>query len=98
MPAHKGHKKVGGRKKGTPNKITQSVKDAMMGALNAGDGAQAFFLELKESDPKTFANIASKLIPHQIQQEINANAAVKVDKNVKIEVIKPKKDESTGDS
>lgn len=28
MPAHKGHVKVGGRQKGTPNKSTQEIKDA----------------------------------------------------------------------
>ena len=36
----------GGRVKGGKNKITVSVKEALIGALNAGDGAEAFFLKV----------------------------------------------------
>ena len=37
-----------------------------MEALHAGDGATAFFIELKENDPRTFATICGKLLPKQL--------------------------------
>ena len=66
----KGHIKNGGRKIGTPNKLTTSVKSAVL----------ATFQEL-QSDPKhnltafamkyprDFYQIASKLIPHELSFE-----------------------------
>jgi len=51
----------GGRKKGTPNKTTSSVKAAILDALNDGDGAVEFFKKLKKDDIKTFANLCGRL-------------------------------------
>jgi hypothetical protein len=56
----------GGRQRGTPNKVTQSVKEAILEALHAGEGAAAFFASLKSEDPKTFAQPCGKLIPRQL--------------------------------
>jgi hypothetical protein len=56
----------GGRQKGTPNRTTASVKNAILEALDAGDGAVAFFASLKAEDPKTFAQLCGKLIPRQL--------------------------------
>ncbi len=55
-----------GRRAGTPNKTTRSVRDALARALEgkAEDGGEEFFTELKQSDPKTFATLCSKLIPN----------------------------------
>jgi len=53
----------GGRAKGTPNKIPAEVRDALMNALRAGDGAVGFFLKLKEENPKVFATLVGKLLP-----------------------------------
>jgi len=54
-----------GRPPGSPNKTTRAVKDALMRALEAEseDGGEAFFASLRDSDPKTFATLVSKLIP-----------------------------------
>ena len=61
----------GGRKKGTPNKLTKAVKESILEALNDGDGATAFFLSLKNSEVvserHTFANICARLIPHEVK-------------------------------
>jgi hypothetical protein len=62
-----------GRPKGAKNKIPSSIKTALETAMNAGDGAVAFWVKLKDEDPRTFAVVASKLIPLQIQAELNAN-------------------------
>lgn len=63
MPAGK---KYGGRKAGVKNKLTTSVKDALLAAMNAGDGAEAFWIGLKETEPRTFATIAGRLLPKEI--------------------------------
>jgi hypothetical protein len=56
-----------GRKAGTPNKTTRSVRDALVRALEAAeqDGGEEFFTGLRDSDPKTFASLVGKLIPNQ---------------------------------
>jgi hypothetical protein len=69
----RGQKPAGsGRKKGTPNKVTQSVKDAVVEALNSGDGATAFFIRLKEDDPRTFATVCAKMIPSEVQADVTS--------------------------
>lgn len=62
----KGCQKYGGRAKGTPNKYATDIKEALLEALNSGDGAVAFFTDLKEQDPKTFAGVVSKLLPKEV--------------------------------
>ena len=49
------------------NKTTRSVRDALVRALEATaeDGGEEFFASLRDSDPKTFATLVSKLIPNQ---------------------------------
>ncbi|MCC6208556.1 MAG: hypothetical protein IT488_10455 [Gammaproteobacteria bacterium] len=59
----------GGRAKGTPNKTTKQVKEALLEALNDGEGAIDFFVKLKTGtaeDRRTFANICARLIPSEI--------------------------------
>jgi hypothetical protein len=49
------------------NKHTRNVRDALVRALEATaeDGGEEFFTDLRDSDPKTFATLVSKLIPNQ---------------------------------
>jgi hypothetical protein len=63
---NKGNPNLGpgpGRPKGSPNKVTKAIKDAAIGALNAGDGAEAFFLERKTNDPNAFMTFVKSLVP-----------------------------------
>lgn len=55
-----------GRRPGSPNKTTRNVRDALVRALEATakDGGEEFFADLRDSDPKTFATLVSKLIPN----------------------------------
>lgn len=59
-----------GRKPGSTNKIQKAVKVAVLEALNDGAGAVSFFTRLKNSksaeDRRTFAHIAARLIPHEV--------------------------------
>ena len=63
-----------GRRAGTPNKATAAVKAALMRALEADaeDGGEAFFAGLRESDPRTFATLVSKLIP--VEQKLSGDS------------------------
>lgn len=59
----------GGRRKGTPNKVTKEVKEAVLEALNADSGATAFFKKLKNGDAqdqRTFATICARLLPKEV--------------------------------
>jgi hypothetical protein len=73
-----------GRKKGVPNKVTKAVKEALEGALNADEGAEAFFIQLRKENPVTFANIVSKLIPIQVDADVKAD----IDKNVTVTIVR----------
>jgi hypothetical protein len=39
-----------------------------MAALNDKEGATAFFIKLKEEEPKTFAMCCMKLLPYEVNQ------------------------------
>lgn len=62
--------KSGGRKKGTPNKVTKAVKEAVAEALNSDGGAVEFFRKLKNSssaeDRRCFAQVCARLIPTEL--------------------------------
>jgi len=73
-----------GRKKGVPNKTTKQVKDALEGALNAEEGAEAFFIQLRKDNPVAFANIVSKLIPIQVDADVKGQ----IDKNVTVTIVR----------
>ena len=73
MGAKKGHKKSGGRKKGTPNKLTKTVKEVVLGTFNDLQKDRNANLKTWAKENTTeFYKIAAKLIPN----ELNANATV----------------------
>lgn len=55
-------RKTGGRKKGTPNKATASMRDAWLQAFDALGGADGLTRWAKRS-PDRFYALASRLIP-----------------------------------
>ena len=56
-----------GRPKGVPNKISKNLKDAVLAALNHGEGAEAFFLQRKEEDPNAFMAFLKGILPSEVQ-------------------------------
>ncbi len=56
----------GGRAKGTPNKLTGSLREAILGALEAA-GGQAYLEKLAKSDPRTFCALLGKILPTQLE-------------------------------
>lgn len=68
MPAHKGHKKYGGREKGTPNKHNVMAREAFQLAfegLNGVDGLIAW----AQKNPTDFYKLYGRLIPVELQSK-----------------------------
>jgi hypothetical protein len=68
MARPKGSPKLGGRKKGVPNKITKSLKDAIIGALDKA-GGEDYLLNVATTDPRTFCTLVGKVLPMQVTGE-----------------------------
>lgn len=66
-------KKTGGRVKGTPNKTTAMLKEAILGAAKATGsdgqgkgGLMGYCAFLAKSEPKAFAQLLGKVLPMQV--------------------------------
>lgn len=57
--------KTGGRVRGTPNKLTVSVKEAILGALEDAGGAK-YLLGVARENPQVFCALLGKLLPNEI--------------------------------
>lgn len=62
-------KKFGGRKKGTPNKMTLTVKQSVLDAFEEVGGAD-FLVGVAHEDPKTFCAMLAKIIPSDINADL----------------------------
>ena len=69
MAYEKGRKKSGGRKKGTPNKITKDVKEMVLEALEKLGGTE-WFVEQGIANPTAFMAIAGKAMPKETKIEM----------------------------
>lgn len=67
QPAPSGSRKTpgSGRKKGTPNKITGAVKQAVLEAFEAVGGAE-YLVRLADEQPRVFATLLAKCIPQEV--------------------------------
>jgi hypothetical protein len=68
----KGRKKTGGRKKGTPNKVTTSLKDAIMNAFDIA-GGEEYLVEVAKQDHKTFCSLLGRVLPKEISTSIHSD-------------------------
>jgi hypothetical protein len=63
-------KKTGGRQKGTPNKTTALLKDAILRAADdAGgkDGLIGYLTEQAKDNPTAFLTLLGKVLPMQVE-------------------------------
>lgn len=60
--------KTGGRKPGTPNKVTKELKDMILGALS-DVGGQAYLVKQAQKNPATFMTLLGKVLPMQVTGE-----------------------------
>lgn len=64
--------KTGGRKKGTPNKTTAALKDAILQAAEAAGGnagTVGYLTWLAKDSPPAFASLLGKVLPMQVTGE-----------------------------
>jgi hypothetical protein len=69
--AGKGQPKTGGRKKGTPNKLSGDVKAMVLAALDEAGGV-AYLLQQSESNASAFLTLVGKVLPLTIAGDKDA--------------------------
>lgn len=57
--------RVGGRQKGTPNKVTGALKDMILNALNTA-GGEAYLVAQARDNPGPFMTLVGKVLPLQV--------------------------------
>src|SRR5262252_6118808 len=68
MARPKGTPKNGGRKAGTPNKLTANVEAMILAALDEA-GGKAYLLRQANENPTAFMRLLGKILAHQISGE-----------------------------
>lgn len=69
-----------GKPKGTPNKLTKTVKETILGAFNdLQEDPRANIFSWAKDNPTEFYKIASKLIPTEISANITSNKPIIID-------------------
>lgn len=61
-------KKTGGRKKGTPNRVTGALKDMVLAALDEAGGVE-YLKERAEDSPAAFLSLVGRVLPLQVTGE-----------------------------
>lgn len=74
-------KKTGGRQKGTPNKTTKKVRDAISDVVNNYFDSDKFAKDIEKLDPKDRVSAIEKLASYVIPklQSVNLDADVKTE-------------------
>jgi hypothetical protein len=75
----------GGRKKGTPNKTTGMLKEAILAAAEkvgfdgkGMDGLEGYLAALAMEEKRAFAGLLGKVLPMQLQGDATAPLVVKI--------------------
>lgn len=66
MGRPKGTPKTGGRQKGTPNKNTRILKEAVLKALDA-EGGPEYLRWLARENSSAFSSLLGKILPTQVE-------------------------------
>ena len=80
MPFKKGEPRPpnAGRRKGTPNRSTKALRDALLSAADRAGGVdgkgnpkgvEGYLLNLAQDDPKTFAQLLGRILPTESKVE-----------------------------
>ena len=88
-------KKTGGRQKGTPNKQTALLKDAILqAAIKTGggkDGLVKYLRERAEENPAAFMTLLGKVLPMQVANDDSGEPFKVV---TRIELVAPDNDDT----
>ena len=73
MNAKGGKREGAGRKKGSQNKITMEIKDAIKAAFEEVGGV-AYLVEQARENPAVFCGLIGKILPKDIKTEITVKS------------------------
>jgi len=73
-----GHPKMGGRKKGTPNKTTASVREAILAAFDEVGGVE-WLVGLARREPAAFTRLLAKMVPQALTVQDERPVVIVVD-------------------
>lgn len=71
----KGLPKTGGRKAGTPNRMTREVREAILRAFEKV-GGEDYLVRVARNDPKTFCTLLGKLVPAEVRAAVEPDRPV----------------------
>jgi hypothetical protein len=77
MARPKGSPKLGGRRKGTPNKVNGAVKEAILNAFRKV-GGESYLEKIATEDPKTFCTLLGKVVPTEIANADEGGFIIKI--------------------
>lgn len=67
--------KHGGRVKGTPNKVTATVKEALQAAFDEV-GGKDYLVKIAKEEPKAFCALIGKIIPQDVNTKLEGSLTV----------------------
>lgn len=65
-----------GRPKGSPNKATRAIREAVVEAFDKAGGVD-YLVKLAKDDPRTFCGLIGRVIPLQVEGEMDQNIVFK---------------------
>ena len=69
-------RKTGGRKKGTPNKVTAEVKDMVRQALDKAGGVD-YLVQQAGENPRAFLTLVGRLLPLDVKSTSTVDLTLK---------------------
>lgn len=67
----------GGRQKGTPNRITASIREAITQAFDLAGGTE-YLVRVAKENPAVFCTLIGKVIPAHVELTVNETLADRV--------------------
>ncbi len=61
-----------GRVRGTPNRTTAAMRDALVQAFERAGGVE-YLVRVADEDPRTFCMLLAKLLPSEIRAEVTSS-------------------------
>ena len=66
-------RKTGGRTKGTPNKTTSEMRDAIIQAFHEAGGVD-YLVRVASDDPRTFLGLLGRVLPKEVKAEVHTTS------------------------
>ena len=70
-----GKPKTGGRKAGTPNKITKALREATLATFEHVGGRE-YLAKVAREDPRTFCSLLVRMVPEAVKAELEGVAVL----------------------